>query len=71
MIGWFNLSFAEQNSIKWLHAGDIFTTEESSVVRGGEIDTHDPAKAEREVLVWPLQSHTRSYLENMSSQRER
>lgn len=70
MIGRFNLSFAEQHSIKWLHAGDIFSDD---AVTGKDLDEQDPEKVERDALVWPcsLQSHTRSYLENMGSQRER
>ncbi len=70
MIGRFNLSFAEQHSIKWLHSGDILSED---AVTGTDLDAQDLEKAEREALIWPcpLLSHTRGYLENMGSQRER
>ena len=70
MIGRFNLSFAEQHSIKWLHSGDIFSED---VVTANDPEAQDPEKAEREALIWPcpLQSHTRAYLERMGNERER
>lgn len=70
MIQRFNLSFAEQHSIKWLHSGDVFSED---VVTADDPEAQDPERVERESLIWPcpLQSHTRAYLENMKSQRER
>lgn len=70
MIARFNLSFAEQHSIKWLHSGDIFAED---VVTSSAPDAQDPEKVEREVLVWPcpLQNHTRDYLEKIKKERAR
>ena len=70
MIQRFNLSFAENHSIKWLHSGDVFT---DAVVTSHDPDAQDPEKAERDCLEWPcpLQNHTRAYLENMGTVRER
>ena len=72
MIGRFNLSFAEQHSIKWLHSGDIFS-EDAAVTSTNEEEAHDPEKEEREALIWPcpLQDHTRAYLEKMKKERAR
>jgi tRNA (adenine-N(1)-)-methyltransferase non-catalytic subunit len=70
MIGRFNLSFAEQHSIKWLHTGDIFSED---VVTATDTEAQDPEKVEREALIWPctLQGHTRAYLETMKKERAR
>lgn len=70
MIQRFNLSFAENNSIKWLHSGDVFAED---IVTSNDPEAQDPEKVEREVLQWPcpLQAHTRGYLENMGTKRER
>jgi tRNA (adenine-N(1)-)-methyltransferase non-catalytic subunit len=70
MIGRFNLSFAEQHSIKWLHTGDIFSED---VATAADPEAQDPEKVEREALDWPcpLQSHTRAYLETMKKEHVR
>jgi tRNA (adenine-N(1)-)-methyltransferase non-catalytic subunit len=69
MISRFNLSFAENHSIKWLHSGDVFSED---VVTSKDSKAQDPEKTERELLEWPchLQDHTRTYLENMGTERE-
>lgn len=70
MISRFNLSFAENNSIKWLHSGDVFAEDS---VASNDPEAEDPEKVERECLDWPcpLQDHTRAYLESMGTTRER
>ncbi len=61
MLRRYNLSFAENFSIKWVHSGDIY--EEDSE------DQEDEEKTERDSLHWPcpLQSHTRGYLDTMET----
>jgi len=68
MLRRFNLSFAENSSIKWVHSGDIY----------GESNDDDPEeldleKIERDSLEWPcpLQNHTRQYLDSMETTREK
>jgi len=70
MLGRFNLSFAENNSIKWVHSGDVFGEE---VVTSNDPAAADPDRADREILEWPcpLQDHTRRYLDTMKSEREK
>eukprot|EP00980_Cylindrotheca_fusiformis_P002802 scaffold672_cov126-Cylindrotheca_fusiformis.AAC.3 len=70
MITRFNLTFAENHSIKWVHSGDIFIANAASAEDTTEEDTE---KLEREALVWPcpLQDHTRAYLETMENPREK
>lgn len=65
MIRRYNLSFAENFSIKWVHSGDIYGEETP--------DEEDPEKAERDSLEWPcyLQNHTRGYLDTMETTREK
>jgi tRNA (adenine-N(1)-)-methyltransferase non-catalytic subunit len=63
----FNLSFGENQSIKWLHCEDIFANE----VKNGEDnldDEEDIDAKDRDNLLWPcpLQAHTRQYLETMN-----
>lgn len=72
MISRFNLSFAENNSIKWLHSGDVFA-EDDVTTNEPKAQDPDPEKAERECLDWPcpLQDHTRTYLESMGTTHER
>ena len=67
MLQRFNLSFAENFSIKWLHSGDVFGDHDSSDC------VEDLDKADREACEWPcpLQDHTRNYLEKMPSDKER
>ena len=83
MIARFNLSFAENHSIKWLHTGEVLaddaarpvapSTGGAGVVEEVSEEVVDYELADREQLVWPcpLQPHTRTYLENMSSDRDR
>lgn len=70
MITRFNLTFAENHSIKWVHSGDVFIGDAEGTA---ETNEEDPEKAEREALVWPcpLQEHTRAYLEKIGSAREK
>ena len=71
MLQKFNLSFPENNSIKWLYSGEVFGED---VVTSTDPEAQDPEKGDREQLKpWPcaLQDHTRSYLENMGTVRER
>lgn len=69
MLGRFNLSFAENNSVKWVHSGDVFGEE---VVTSNDPEAADPDRVEREALEWPctLHEHTRAYLEKMESEKE-
>jgi tRNA (adenine-N(1)-)-methyltransferase non-catalytic subunit len=72
MIQKFNLSFGENNSIKYLHSGDVFG--DATVPGDAKADdASDPEKADREILHWPcpLRAHTRNYLENMRTHAER
>jgi len=68
MIQRYNLSFAENLSIKYVHSGDVFgdKTVTDAVANSG---SPDPEKADRELLDWPcpLQAHTRDYLANMGT----
>ncbi|VEU39968.1 unnamed protein product [Pseudo-nitzschia multistriata] len=68
MLRRYNLSFAENSSIKWLHVGDIYG--ESNANDPKEIDVE---KEERDSLEWPcpLQNHTRGYLDEMKTIREK
>jgi tRNA (adenine-N(1)-)-methyltransferase non-catalytic subunit len=61
----FNLTFAEHQSIKWVHSGDIFGVPNPT----SNTDGVDVELQERLNLHWPcpLQDHTRKYLEKMSS----
>jgi len=70
MIQRYNLSFAENFSIKWVHSGDVFGED---IVTSKSPRAQDPEKVEREALEWPcpLQKHTRAYLENMGTEREK
>jgi tRNA (adenine-N(1)-)-methyltransferase non-catalytic subunit len=70
MITRFNLTFAENHSIKWVHSGDVFNED---VASANDLKEEDSEKVEREALVWPcpLQDHTRDYLEKMGAEREK
>lgn len=76
----FNLTFAEHQSIKWVHSGDIFGVSKSETTTGNAATTTadttttrtrmvDSELRERQNLRWPcpLQDHTRKHLEKMSS----
>jgi tRNA (adenine58-N1)-methyltransferase non-catalytic subunit len=67
----FNLSFAELNSVRFVHSGDVFG--EENVGTASEADSQDPEKEEREKLIWPcpLQPHTRAYMETMKSDSDK
>ncbi|KAL3940376.1 MAG: hypothetical protein SGBAC_005079 [Bacillariaceae sp.] len=71
MIARFNLNFAENASIKWVHVEDVFGTPPGESPTSEETVV-DEEKAERELLEWPcpLQDHTRTYLEKMESEKE-
>jgi tRNA (adenine58-N1)-methyltransferase non-catalytic subunit len=66
----YNLSFAEQHSVRFLHSGDVF---EEDVATCSDPDADDPEKAEREKLIWPcpLQGHTRTYLQTIESKGDK
>jgi tRNA (adenine-N(1)-)-methyltransferase non-catalytic subunit len=69
MLAKFNLSFAENHSIKYIHSGDVFADDALSV----DVSTlPDPERLDREKLQWPcpLQDHTRAYLETITDERE-
>jgi tRNA (adenine-N(1)-)-methyltransferase non-catalytic subunit len=70
MIARFNLTFAENHSIKWVHSGDVFNED---VASANDLEEEDSEKVEREALAWPcpLQDHTRGYLEKMGTEREK
>ncbi|KAG7363716.1 Gcd10p family protein [Nitzschia inconspicua] len=72
MISRYNLSFAEQFSIKWVHSGDVFGDNNISNIESDE-SAIDEEKQEREGLHWPcpLQDHTRQYLEKLGSVQEK
>jgi tRNA (adenine58-N1)-methyltransferase non-catalytic subunit len=79
MIAKYNLSFAENASIKWLHAGDVFGATAVGTLSddppqppgtscSGQVendDEDDREQKERQALEWPcvLQPHTRRYIE--------
>lgn len=69
MIQRYNLSFAENMSIKYVHSGDVFCEDNDLTLD----DEPDQEKIDRELLEWPcpLQAHTRDYLENMRTERDR
>jgi tRNA (adenine-N(1)-)-methyltransferase non-catalytic subunit len=77
MMSRFNLSFAENSSIKWVHSEDVFKEDGATPVdeakQGEQQEEDDPERAEREALEWPchLQDHTRVYLEKMEYRREK
>jgi tRNA (adenine-N(1)-)-methyltransferase non-catalytic subunit len=68
MLSKFNLSFGETNSIKWVHASDVFGSGESDEA----IAESAADKIDREKLEWPcvLQDHTRAYLKTIKSDKE-
>jgi len=79
----FNLSFAEQSSIHWLHTGEIFTPRNVNIDDNhvnnlndnnkNSEDKVDYERLEREAITWPcpLQSHTRTWLQTMSTDQQR
>ncbi len=71
MLRRYNLSFAENFSIKWVHSGDIYG--EDNEEDQDNTKEPDPEKTERDSLHWPcyLQNHTRGYLDTMESTREK
>jgi hypothetical protein len=74
MIRRYNLSFAENFSIKWVHSGDVDrdnNTVAMSIHNNSE--ETDAEKIERDSLHWPchLQNHTRGYLDSMETTREK
>ena len=69
MIRRYNLSFAENFAIKWVHSGDV-DRDNNTIAKPEETD---PEKIERDSLHWPchLQDHTRGYLDSMETTREK
>jgi len=67
MIKRYNLSFAENFSIKWVHSGDV------NGDNGNDPEEQDLEKAERDDLTWPcpLQNHTRGYIDSFKTTREK
>ena len=67
LLSKYNLTFGENFSIKWVHSGDVFGSDDTADKE------EDLEKADREVLQWPcpLQDHTRRYLESMSKDTDR
>eukprot|EP00551_Chaetoceros_affinis_P008002 CAMPEP_0203680010 /NCGR_PEP_ID=MMETSP0090-20130426/37794_1 /ASSEMBLY_ACC=CAM_ASM_001088 /TAXON_ID=426623 /ORGANISM="Chaetoceros affinis, Strain CCMP159" /LENGTH=528 /DNA_ID=CAMNT_0050547891 /DNA_START=31 /DNA_END=1617 /DNA_ORIENTATION=+ len=68
LIARFNLNFVEHNSIKWLHAGQVFHDEINVKVEGEDYELMDRRK-----MVWPcpFQPHTQRYVENMKDDNNR
>ena len=80
----FNLTFAEQTTIKWLHSEDVFVN--NDIENGNDNDGKENAgngekgkeaevdteAADRDALSWPcpLQEHTKEYLEAMQHESE-
>jgi tRNA (adenine-N(1)-)-methyltransferase non-catalytic subunit len=66
LLAKFNLGFAEQASIKFLHTGDVFGT-------GNDPNEVDEEKLERDAMEWPchLQPHTRKYLKTIDTKLDR
>jgi tRNA (adenine-N(1)-)-methyltransferase non-catalytic subunit len=62
LLSKFNLTFAENHSIKWVHAGDVFAED---AINADTSKIPDQEREEREAMEWPcpLQDHTRKYLE--------
>jgi len=79
MMEKFNLSFAENHSIKWIHSGEVLGNDAhipvapSPGVDDNAKGTVDYELRDRKKLIWPcpLQGHTRRYLETMSSDEEK
>lgn len=63
----FNFSFRVQNTIKWVHSGDVFLESE-----GKQDDEEDVEALDRDTMKWPcpLQDHTRNYLSKFDSQEK-
>jgi tRNA (adenine-N(1)-)-methyltransferase non-catalytic subunit len=80
MIKKFNLSFAENHSVKWIHSGDVFGEESDGgkvsdgafEKDGAEKEEIDLELRERRQLQWPcpLQDHTKNHLTKMTSSFE-
>lgn len=73
MIDKFNLSFAENCSIRWVHSGDLRADFQSGTQQQTVQEEEDLERKEREGFSrWPcpLQDHTRRYLESMQYEDE-
>ena len=66
MIQRYNLNFAQNSSIKWVHSGDISSDDDVSVSK-------NPNQLEKDSMTWPcpLQDHTRTYVESMETLKEK
>jgi tRNA (adenine-N(1)-)-methyltransferase non-catalytic subunit len=75
MLRRYNLSFAENVSVKWVHSGDIYgdSNSDDNDNDNATTTTTDPEKEERDSLSWPcpLQNHTRGYLDTMETIKEK
>ena len=73
MVQRYNLSFAENFSIKWVHSGDVFADDDAATTSSSNLEVIDSEKADREALIWPcpLQDHTRVHVEKMETSREK
>ncbi|GKY97533.1 hypothetical protein MPSEU_000711500 [Mayamaea pseudoterrestris] len=69
MLGKYNLSFAETNSIKWVHSGDVLGSGESEEA----LAASEAERIDRDKLEWPclLQDHTRVYMKTMKTEKEK
>jgi hypothetical protein len=69
MLSKYNLSFAENSSIKWVHSGDVFGSGESEVA----LAASEAERADRDRMEWPcvLQDHTRAYMKTMKTDKEK
>jgi len=71
MLSRFNLTYAENSSISWVHSGEIFASD----VDCGDFDEEeeDEEMSDRKLLVWPckFQNHTANYIETMSTEKEK
>lgn len=76
MISKFNLTFVENQSIKYIHSGEIFgemDEDSSNGENGKETEQIDWEAKDRSMLEWPckLQSHTAGYLSRMETDKQR
>ena len=69
MLSKFNLSFVENNSIKWVHTGDVFGDGENEEA----LAASEAERIDRDKLEWPcvLQDHTRAYMKTMKTEKEK
>lgn len=73
LLGKFNLSFAENQSIKWIHSGEVFGEGVECGKPGDDVNKKDWEAHDRDVIKWPcpLKAHTLNFLTNMKTDKER